>query len=93
MSYSKVDPARDSKGVTSTTSITGTSPDSHFPPLNHGHIELELISLFDDFNSERVYEDSLKEGASSSDSLETILSNVGREVNRVEVPIPPPIFT
>lgn len=70
-----------------------TFPDSQLHPLNHNLLELEVIYLSNDSDSKRVSEDSLKEGTSSSGSLEALLSGFNREVNHVEVPIPHPILT
>lgn len=50
------------------------------------------MPLSDDYDSERVYGDSMEEGASSSDSLEARLSNIRGEVNRNEVIMLPPIL-
>lgn len=63
----------------------GILPDSHIPPTDHDHLKLKVISLSDDSDLERVYGISLEEGTSSSISLDSILSNVGGEVNINEV--------
>lgn len=41
----------------------------------------------------RVSEDSLEEGASSSNSLEAPVTNAGGTVNRIKVPMLPPVLT
>lgn len=56
----------------------GTSPNSHLPPHDHDHIEPTITPLYEDSDSERVFEDSLDEGTSLSCSLESPLSNFGR---------------
>lgn len=47
-----------------------------------------IVNLVSDSDSERVSRDSIVERASSSDSLEVVLSNVGGEVNHAEVHMP-----
>lgn len=56
----------------------GTSPDSHFYPFSSDHIGQEI---FEDSDSERVYGDSVEEEASSYDSLDSLISNVGGGIN------------
>lgn len=63
MSDNSTDLVSDSEVETVIVSIMGTSLYSHLPPHNNNHLELEVISLFDDSDSERVYE----EETSSSD--------------------------
>lgn len=70
----------------------GISIDFHLLPLGHNYVEPKIILLFDNSDSERVSGNSLKEGTSYFGSLEAFLSNVGGEVNRAEVLMPPRIF-
>lgn len=47
-----------------------------------------IIPISDNSNSERVSRDSLVEETSSSGSLDELISNVGKGINRVEVLMP-----
>lgn len=85
MSNSIVNLASDSKCETSFASTMGTSPNSHLTALNHSHLELKVIPLFDKSNSARGFRDSLEGETSSSDLLEVLLSNVSSEVNLVKI--------
>lgn len=66
----------------------GISPNSHIPHIDHNHLERYIISSSDNSDSEIVYGNSMEEGAFFSDSLESILSIVKREMKRVGVPMP-----
>lgn len=66
----------------------GTSPDSHLHPLDHNLLELDFITLFVNFDSERVFGDSLEERISSSGSLEALLSNIEGELCRGPYALP-----
>lgn len=79
------------KVETSSTSVMGTSSESHLPPYNINHLELDVISLSGGYGSKRVSMNSLEEETFSSSSLETLLSNVGEDVFPVEVLMPPRI--
>lgn len=78
----------DYESNTSSILRIGISPYSHLPPIDHDHLELEFISLSNYSDIERVSEDFLERGTSSSGSLEALLADVGGEVNHVEVLMP-----
>lgn len=78
MSGNIVDLVSDSEVETSFSSIIGISPDSHLPLISSNHLELEIVHLFDDSDSQRVYGKSLDEGTFSFGSLEAFISNVSR---------------
>lgn len=75
------------------SSRMGTSLDSHIHPLNHNHLEPEVISLSNDSDSKRVSVDSLEGGTSSFGLLEALLLNFNGEVNQVDVSMPHPVLT
>lgn len=83
----------DSEVETSFSSRMGSSPNSHVPSFGSNHIGPEVIPIFDNFNSERLSEGSLEEETSSSCSLDALISNVDRGINRVEVPMPPYVLS
>lgn len=83
----------DSKSYTSFSLRIWIYSDSHLPPIDHDHLKLEAVPLSDDFQSEWVFGESLEEGNSSSNSLYAIFRNAYREVNSIEVPMPPPFLT
>lgn len=93
MSDSIVDLVSDSQVETLHASIMEISPDFHLRPLSRNHLELEIIYLSDDCDLEMLFGYSLEEGTASSDSLEAFLSNINKEVNRVEVPMPPRVLS
>lgn len=66
----------------------GISPDSYLPPLDHDRLEPEVIPLSGGSDSERVSRGSLYEEAFSPDSLETLLSSFGIEMNHAKVLMP-----
>lgn len=82
----------DSERKTLFASRMGVSYDPHLPPPSSNYPEPEIISLSDDFDSERVFRNSLQEEPFSSGSLDVTLSNVGRGINHVEVPKPPHVL-
>lgn len=90
MSDSTFNLVSDSESGTSYVSRVGTYPNYHLPLLNHDHLKLEVIPLSNYFDLERIFRGSLEEETSSPDSLESLLSNVIREVNHNEVLIPLP---
>lgn len=92
MSDNTVKLMSNSESETSYASRMGKSLDSHLYPLDHDRLEPKAIPLSDNSDLERVFEDSLEEGGSSSNSLETLLSNVNREINHIEISMPPHIL-
>lgn len=70
---------------TSSTSIMRTSLNSHLLPFNRDHLEPKIITLSNDYDLERVFRDSLGEETSFSSLLYALKSNVGGEINRIEV--------
>ena len=71
----------------------GSPNGSHHPSHNSDHVGLEIISIYDDYGSKGMSETSLEEEASSSGSLDTLISNVGGRKNHGEVHMPPPILS
>lgn len=63
----------DSESEVSSAAGIGVSPDSPALSLAHDRMGPEILSLINDSNSEKVYEDSLNEKASFLDSFEAIL--------------------
>lgn len=51
----------------------GTFHDSHIPPLAHDRLKPKIISLYDDFESERASRNSLEEGTSLFGSFKALL--------------------
>lgn len=79
-----VDLVRDSKVETLLACIMGISSNSHLLLCGHNHLEPKIISICDDYDSERVYGNSLEERTSSSESSENLSSNIFIEVNRAK---------
>lgn len=80
----------ESKYEINISSITGmwVSLDSHLPPLSHDRMGQKVISLSDDYDSERVSRNSLDEIASSFDSFEALLSDDGEGGDHIDVAMP-----
>lgn len=54
---------------------TGVSHYSYSPPISHDRVSHKVVSLTSDFDSERVFGNSLDEKASSLDSFASQLSD------------------
>lgn len=72
----------------SPASPMGASFDPYLPSLSNDHIGSEIIHISDDSYSEGGSRDSSREETLSFGSLYALISNVGGEINCIEVPMP-----
>lgn len=93
MSDNTVDLVSDYEVETSSASVTGTSPNSHLPFFDINHLELDVITLLGDYDSEKVSENFSEEETYSFGSLDALISNVWGIINHVDAPIPPRILS
>lgn len=88
MSGKTIDLVSDSEVETTSSFTTETSLDSHLPSFDNDHLEPEVITLFDDYDLERVVRNFSEGETSYSQSLDALILNVDERINHVDVTIP-----
>lgn len=78
----------DSEVETSYNYTMRTFSNSHLPCLSSDYIRPKIVTLYNEFDSGRVYENILEEETSLFDLLDVLISNVGKGMNRANALMP-----